>query len=312
MRFSRTPSPFKARVEEAVAQNLSSRFSDTIPKVIPDCYIDLLPRGGNRNINTAVFPRTSQIESFQTDEKSTAEFLAAHKIKTVGLLNHFSVSKMFSKKTRDELKDEIAAYAKSCADLFNSESAITDGFIFDGADGRCFAYTDTLLPHTQKQIAARFSTFLKSDGAIVSIQSRILPITCLALHAEETSAQLRTNRSSLFCETTGHEIHIWIAVNCGNEIISPLVSESIESVGGNNTSFVSYSIESVCAQAEKQYRMWNPTLAILIDGSENDENHSEIHKTLSAACNGNVLEMEKDVSQNASLHGAILLGDEKL
>jgi hypothetical protein len=307
MKFSRTPS-FRSRVEEAVAQTLDSRFLDAIPKVVPDCYIDLLPRGGKRNTNTAIFPQTFQIDSLETDEISSSEFLASRKVKTVGLLNHLSISKMFVKKTHAELKDEISAHTKSHTDLLNAENAVTDGFIFE-ADGRYCGYTDTLLPHTKSQIAVRFWTFLASGGAVVSVQSRLLPITNLALHADETSAQIRAERSVLFCETTEHATHIWITVNFGNEIISPVVSEPFADV---SLSSVHYAIESVCTQTEKQYRMWNPTLAIFIDGAENNENHSDIHKLLSAACNGNVVEMTKDTSRNASLYGAILLGGGKL
>jgi hypothetical protein len=307
MNFSRTSS-FKARVEEAVAQTLDSRFLDTIPKTVPDCCIDLLPKGAERNMNTAIFPRTSQIESLGTDEKSTAEFLASAKVKTVGLLDHLSISKIFIKKTQDELKNDILAHTKSCADSLTSENAITDGFIFKGADDRYFGYTDTLLPHSKSQISARFSSFLKSGGAIVSIQGRILPMTLLAICSEETSKPILANRSVLFCEITDHASHIWIAADCGDKIISPLAAES--RVG--NISAASYAIESLCAQTEKQYRMWNPTLAVLIDGIENPEIHSEIHNLLSETCSGNVVEMKKDISQNASLYGAALLAGEKI
>jgi hypothetical protein len=251
-----------------------------------------------------IFPQTSQIESIETNEEKSSEFLASRKVKTIGLLDNLSVSKMFVRKTQDELKDEIAAHTQSYKDPLSSENAITDGFVFDGADNRHFGYTETLLPHTKSQIAARFSTFLKSGGAIVSVQSRILPMTCLALHAEETSAPIRAERSVLFCEITDtHAIHVWVAVNCENKIFSPLVSSP--PVGMLSAR---YLIDSVCAQTEKQYHMRNPSLAVLIDGSENDESH-DIRNLLSEACGGNILEMGKNLSRYASLYGAVLGGE---
>jgi hypothetical protein len=306
--LSRSPSSFKARVEEAIARTLGDRFLDTIPKTIPDCYIDLLPRGEKQNTNMAIFSETAQIESVETDEESSAEFLASRKVKTVGLLDHLAISKMFIKRTQDELKNEIAAHTKSYKDRNNPDNTVTDGFVFEGADERIFGYTDTLLPHTKSQIAARFSAFLKSGGAVVSIQSRILPMTRLALYEEEISAPIGSEQSVLFCEATEHAIHVWIAVNCGNKIFSPLVTELRLVDTSSLMPHLRYSIESVCSQTEKQYRMQNPSLAILIDGLENNANLDGIHRLLSETCNGNVLEMSKNLSRNASLYGAILLG----
>jgi hypothetical protein len=308
MKFSRTPS-FVTRIEEAAAQTLDSRFRDMIPKVIPDCFIDLLT-------NAVIFPQTAQIAEIEASRSGSADFLASRKIKTIGLLEPLCVSKMFVGETQAELSDEIAAHNKSHKDLIGSENAITDGFVFEAADGRYFGYTDTLLPHTKSQIAARFSAFLESGGAIVSVQSRILPITRLALREEEAS--ICTERAVLFCEISEgspsrHSVQVWTAVNCGNKIFSPLVSQSSDAVPFD----VNYAIESVCSQTKKQYRMWNPSLAILIDGSENnenDENHEnrgDIRRLLSEACGGNILEMGKNLSRHASLYGAILLGGER-
>jgi hypothetical protein len=306
--LSRSLSSFKARVEEAVARTLGDRFLDVIPKTVPDCYIDLLPRGEEQNTNIAIFSKTAQIESLKTDEESSAEFLASHKVKTVGLLDHLAISQMFIERTQDELKEEIATHIKSHKDPNNSDNAVTDAFVFEGTDERAFGYTEMLLPHTKLQLATRFSAFLKSGGAIVSMQSRILPMTCLALREKKILAPIGVKQSILFCETTEHVIHVWIVVNCGNKIFSPLVAEVRLVDMSSLMPSLHYAIESVCSQTEKQYRMWNPSLAILIDGLENNANHDDIYRLLWDTCDENVLEMKKDLSRNASLHGAILLG----
>jgi hypothetical protein len=55
-------------IEEAVAQTLERRFKKEIPKIIPDCCVDLMVRkSGGRDVNLAVFSKTGKIEAFEID-----------------------------------------------------------------------------------------------------------------------------------------------------------------------------------------------------------------------------------------------------
>jgi hypothetical protein len=304
MKISRTAS-FRTRVEEAVAQTLSNRFRSVIPKLVPDCYIDTLPRSPEKNLNFAIFPKTGQIEPLKSNASESSAFLAARKVKTLGILDPYCASKTFIADGPNELQKEILLHSQSYETLTNSENAITDSFIFQTATNRYFGYTNTLLPHSRAQIHSRFAPFFESGGSIVSVQDRILPITRTAIDKE--GDRIASVLAALFCEISDHMIQIWIVMNCGDNVITPLVSES-----SADTASTEFLINSVITQTEKQYRLWNPTLAVLINASESEDSaaHNDIRELLSKSCNGELIELDKNVSRNASLYGAVLLGGE--
>jgi hypothetical protein len=291
----------KINIEDAVAQTLERRFKSEIPNTVPDCYIDLTLRniGGGRDGHLFAFTGTGKIEALEAGELSDA--LVKYGVKTLGLLDPHCQFKMFVAESLDNIKKDLRAFFQSYqADFGGGENNVNiDSFVFE-AGNKHFAYTDVSFPHFKRQIESKFESFFKAGGAVVSVQDRYAPITRFV---SQNLAE-HTEFSTLFCEIADYEIHIWVAVNCGNGVFSPLIAES------NNLSSIEFLLDSVTAQTSKQYHFLPPTPAILIDGRKDGESgelsDEEIETLLANYC-GEVVKLGKEQSLCAGLNGARLL-----
>jgi hypothetical protein len=296
------------RIEDAIDQTLERRFKSEIPLTIPDCYVDLISRdmGNGQNGNLLSFTKTEKIEMFESNDLPNA--LLTCGVKTVGVIDPRCSFRMFINESLDNIKKEIRTYFQNNqADPGGGQpNASIDSFVFEGTNNKFFAYTNVLLPHLKKQIELRFAPFLKAGGAIVSVQDRYAPITCFTSKILPESAEL----STLFCEISDYEMHIWVAVQCGNGVFSPLTAYS-----SDDLSHLDFSIDSVMAQTLKQYRFGTPRVGVLLDGringiSENEEmSTNHIEQLLETHCQ-KVIKVDAEQSRCASLNGARSLSAE--
>jgi hypothetical protein len=302
-------SAFKSiNLEDSVAQTLDRRFRSEISTIVPDCYVDMLKRGADGQENSLViFTKTREVEAIQVDELALS--LVNRGIRTLGILEPHCDFKVFVNENPDGIKKDIKTYLQNYQmsnNLGNVDITIDiDSFLFEGTGKKYYGYTNFFLPYFKKQNELCFEPFLKAGGAIVSVQDRYAPITRFVLESSRTDMDMEL--STLFCEISDHEVHIWTAVVYGNGVFAPLSAEC-----ANSFSSVDFLLDSVVAQTVKQYHFWNPNLAVFIDVRESSEHrsqsgHDDIKALLANTCE-HVVDFERgEISRNACLHGALLL-----
>jgi hypothetical protein len=297
-------------IEDAITQTLDRRFRSEIPVIVPDCYVDLLSRkvgGQESNLIAFTETKTNEVAILEAGEVVPAIMRAG--VKTLGILDPHCQFKMFVNDSADGIKKDIKGYSQSYQTQMRTSSEdgnvniSIDSFIFQGAGKKYYGYTNFFPPYPKKQIESRFEPFLKNGGAIVSLQDRYAPIT----HFASQNLAVDKEFSTLFCEISDSEIHAWTAVNCGDDIFCPLVADYVNKL--LLTSCISL-LDSVIGQTTKQYHFWAPNRAVLLDVRETDTPELEaaaVVKSLQESCGQVILLEEKSASQNAGLHGAILL-----
>jgi hypothetical protein len=294
------------KLEDAVAQTLERRFTKEISVIVPECYVDLLPReiGSGLDGNLVLFTKTGKIETLEVGALATE--LAKRKIKTLGLIDPRCQFKMIVGENLDNVKKEIRLYFQShqVDSPYEQGELDMDSYVFEGIQKQYFAYTDVTLSHSKKQNELRFESFFKAGGAIVSVQDRYAPITRFV---SDKFSEI-TKETALFCEVSDYEVYIWVAVDCGHGIFSPLIAEF-----SNKSSSIEFLLDSVTAQTSKQYSFWTPTSAVFLDATKNGRSEDKeianegIKKLLAASC-GKVVELDKEISRYAGLSGALLMG----
>jgi hypothetical protein len=299
-------------LENAVAQTLARRFKSEIPTITPDCYVDLLKRDVNgKESNFLIFSKTNKVEATEVNELASA--LVRQGVKTLGILDPHCQFKMFVNESPEGLGNDIRVYSQNylTSNNYGNTNINIDSFLFEGTEKKYYGYTNFSMPHAKKQIELCFEPFLKSGGAIVSVQDRYAPISRFALETPQTATDI--DLSTLFCELSDRELHIWTAINYGVGVFSPLVAEFSNKL--SSVSSVDFLIDSIIGQTMKQYHFWAPSLAVFIDVRSQNEDRNEIDgdeiKKSLANSSGRVIELgNEEGAINASLYGALLLASD--